>query len=53
MEKIKESSPDSDETINKWQATKEEGIATWHFVMLDKNKNRVYNNIQQESIYSI
>lgn len=37
--KMKESSTDSDET--KWQVSKEERIATWHFVMLDKNKNKV------------
>lgn len=39
--KMKESNTDSDETTAKWQASKEERIATWHFVMLDKNKNKV------------
>ncbi|XP_058805894.1 SPARC-related modular calcium-binding protein 2 isoform X2 [Phymastichus coffea] len=29
-----------DEVINKWQVSKEERVATWHFVMLDKNKNK-------------
>lgn len=39
--KMKASSTDSDETTNNWPASKEERIATWHFVMLDKNKNKV------------
>ncbi|XP_017886005.1 SPARC-related modular calcium-binding protein 2 isoform X2 [Ceratina calcarata] len=39
--KMKASGTDSDETTAKWQASKEEQIATWHFVMLDKNKNKV------------
>lgn len=44
-EKMTASNSDSDETTTKWQASKEERIATWHFVMLDKNKNKVYENI--------
>lgn len=38
---MRASSTDSDETTAKWPASKEERIATWHFVMLDKNKNKV------------
>lgn len=41
QKKMKASSTDSDETTAKWQASKEERVATWHFVMLDKNKNKV------------
>ena len=41
QKKMKASGTDSDETTAKWQASKEEQIATWHFVMLDKNKNKV------------
>ena len=32
---------DPDETSDQWQVSKEEKIATWYFVMLDKNKNKV------------
>lgn len=53
QKKMKASSTDSDETTAKWQASKEERVATWHFVMLDKNKNKVYKNIQQKAIYFI
>jgi len=49
-EKMTASNSDSDETTTKWQASKEERIATWHFVMLDKNKNKVYENTQQKII---
>ncbi|XP_029156896.1 SPARC-related modular calcium-binding protein 1-like [Nylanderia fulva] len=41
MQEQMTASTDSDETTTKWQASKEERIATWHFVMLDKNKNKV------------
>ncbi|KYM76660.1 SPARC-related modular calcium-binding protein 1 [Atta colombica] len=41
QEKMEASNIDSNETTVKWQASKEERIATWHFVMLDKNKNKV------------
>ena len=41
QKKMKASSTDSDEATDKWQASKEERVATWHFVMLDKNKNKV------------
>lgn len=37
----------SDETTD-WGVSKEETIATWHFVMLDKNKNKV----RYKSIFS-
>ncbi|XP_008216799.1 SPARC-related modular calcium-binding protein 1 isoform X1 [Nasonia vitripennis] len=40
QKKMKASSTDSDEATDKWQASKEERVATWHFVMLDKNKNK-------------
>lgn len=43
--KMKASNIDSDETTTKWQASEEERTATWHFVMLDKNKNKVYAKI--------
>lgn len=42
QKKMKASNSDSDETTDKWQASKEERVATWHFVMLDKNKNKVF-----------
>ena len=42
QEKMEASNIDSNETTVKWQASKEERIATWHFVMLDKNKNKVF-----------
>lgn len=45
QKKMKASGTDSDETTAKWQASKEEQIATWHFVMLDKNKNKVRTKI--------
>lgn len=48
QEKMTASNTDSDETTVKWQASKEERIATWHFVMLDKNKNKVYGNTPQK-----
>lgn len=41
QKKMQASSSDSDEATDKWQASKEELVATWHFVMLDKNKNKV------------
>lgn len=50
QEKMTASNTDSDETTAKWQASKEERIATWHFVMLDKNKNKVYGNTPQTVI---
>lgn len=47
QEKMTASNTDSDETTANWQASKEERIATWHFVMLDKNKNKVCENTQK------
>ncbi|XP_043518013.1 SPARC-related modular calcium-binding protein 2 isoform X2 [Frieseomelitta varia] len=47
--KMKASGTDSDETTAKWQASKEEQIATWHFVMLDKNKNKVLERKEWKS----
>lgn len=41
QKKMKASSTESDETTLKWETTDEERIATWHFVMLDRNKNKV------------
>lgn len=41
QKKMKASSTESDETTLKWQTSNEERIATWHFVMLDRNKNKV------------
>lgn len=42
LEKMMASSTDSDEATPKWQSSsKEEHVATWHFVMLDNNKNKV------------
>lgn len=43
QKKMKASSTDSSEITANWQASKEEQVATWHFVMLDKNKNKVFN----------
>lgn len=45
QEKMEASNIDSNETV-KWPASKEERIATWHFVMLDKNKNKVFDERQ-------
>ncbi|XP_032684488.1 SPARC-related modular calcium-binding protein 2 isoform X2 [Odontomachus brunneus] len=47
--KMKASSTDSDETTDNWPASKEERIATWHFVMLDKNKNKVLERKEWKS----
>lgn len=41
QKKMKSSSTESDETTLKWQTSNEERVATWHFVMLDRNKNKV------------
>ncbi|XP_012543460.1 SPARC-related modular calcium-binding protein 2 isoform X1 [Monomorium pharaonis] len=49
QEKMEASSIDSNETTVKWQASKEERIATWHFVMLDKNKNKVLEKKEWKS----
>ncbi|XP_072749788.1 SPARC-related modular calcium-binding protein 2 isoform X4 [Anoplolepis gracilipes] len=49
QEKMTASNIDSDETTAKWQASKEERIATWHFVMLDKNKNKVLEKKEWKS----
>jgi hypothetical protein len=46
QKKMMTSNNDSDETTVKWEISEEERIATWHFVMLDKNKNKVYKNVQ-------
>lgn len=51
QEKMEASSIDSNETTVKWQASKEERIATWHFVMLDKNKNKVLDKRQLSFIF--
>lgn len=51
--KMKASGTDSDETTAKWQASKEEQIATWHFVMLDKNKNKVLERKEWKSFRSM
>ncbi|KAG7211467.1 hypothetical protein KM043_010747 [Ampulex compressa] len=49
QKKMKASTTESDETTTKWQASKEERIATWHFVMLDKNKNKVLERKEWKS----
>ncbi|XP_043257041.1 SPARC-related modular calcium-binding protein 2 isoform X1 [Colletes gigas] len=49
QKKMKASSTNSEETTAKWQASKEEQIATWHFVMLDKNKNKVLERKEWKS----
>ncbi|KAH0944986.1 hypothetical protein HN011_006466, partial [Eciton burchellii] len=41
QKKMMTSNNDSDETTVKWEISEEERIATWHFVMLDKNKNKI------------
>lgn len=43
--KMKSADPDSNETFAKWQVPKEERTATWHFVMMDINKNKVNINV--------
>ncbi|XP_015184579.1 PREDICTED: SPARC-related modular calcium-binding protein 2 isoform X2 [Polistes dominula] len=45
--KMKDSN--SSEITANWQASKEEQIATWHFVMLDKNKNKVLERKEWKS----
>ncbi|XP_044578188.1 SPARC-related modular calcium-binding protein 2 isoform X3 [Cotesia glomerata] len=47
--KMKTSSADSVEATDKWPASQEERIATWHFVMLDKNKNKVLERKEWKS----
>ncbi|XP_057330893.1 SPARC-related modular calcium-binding protein 2 isoform X3 [Microplitis mediator] len=47
--KMKASTADSVEATDKWPASKEERIATWHFVMLDKNKNKVLERKEWKS----
>ncbi|XP_011636194.1 SPARC-related modular calcium-binding protein 2 [Pogonomyrmex barbatus] len=49
QEKMETSSNNSNETTVKWEASKEERIATWHFVMLDKNKNKVLERKEWKS----
>ncbi|XP_011696655.1 PREDICTED: SPARC-related modular calcium-binding protein 2-like isoform X3 [Wasmannia auropunctata] len=49
QEKMEASNIDSNETTVKWQASKEERVATWHFVMLDKNKNKVLEKKEWKS----
>ncbi|XP_033223901.1 SPARC-related modular calcium-binding protein 2 [Belonocnema kinseyi] len=51
--KMKASNSDSDETFSKWQASKEERVATWHFVMLDKNKNKVLERKEWKNFRSM
>jgi len=43
QEKMRAVTADFDETTAKWQrqTSKDEHVATWHFVMLDDNKNKV------------
>ncbi|XP_048515303.1 SPARC-related modular calcium-binding protein 2 isoform X2 [Athalia rosae] len=49
QKKMKASSTESDETTLKWQTSNEERIATWHFVMLDRNKNKVLERKEWKS----
>lgn len=42
LEKMIASRTDFHETTSNWEKSKEEQVATWHFVMLDDNKNKVY-----------
>ena len=39
----------SSDVTDKWPASKEERVATWHFVMLDKNKNKVLERKEWKS----
>lgn len=39
--KMKATETDSVEETDEWPISKGERVATWHFVMLDKNKNKV------------
>ncbi|XP_028982450.1 SPARC-related modular calcium-binding protein 2 isoform X2 [Diachasma alloeum] len=47
--RMQDSSTDSAEATDKWRASKEERVATWHFVMLDKNKNKVLEKKEWKS----
>ncbi|XP_046733851.1 SPARC-related modular calcium-binding protein 2 isoform X2 [Diprion similis] len=49
QKKMKASSTESDETTLKWQTSNEERVATWHFVMLDRNKNKVLERKEWKS----
>lgn len=49
QKKMKASSTDSTEITANWQASKEEQVATWHFVMLDKNKNKILERKEWKS----
>nr|XP_050852577.1 SPARC-related modular calcium-binding protein 2 isoform X1 [Vespula vulgaris]XP_050852578.1 SPARC-related modular calcium-binding protein 2 isoform X1 [Vespula vulgaris] len=49
QKKMKASSTDSSEITANWQASKEEQVATWHFVMLDKNKNKILERKEWKS----
>ncbi|XP_071649885.1 SPARC-related modular calcium-binding protein 2 isoform X1 [Temnothorax longispinosus] len=49
QEKMEASNNDSNETTVKWPVPKEEKIATWHFVMLDTNKNKVLEKKEWKS----
>ncbi|XP_043494790.1 SPARC-related modular calcium-binding protein 2 isoform X1 [Polistes fuscatus] len=49
QKKMKASNTDSSEITAKWQASKEEQIATWHFVILDKNKNKILERKEWKS----
>ncbi|KYM97970.1 SPARC-related modular calcium-binding protein 1 [Cyphomyrmex costatus] len=49
MEASNKLEADFNETTVKWQVSKEERIATWHFVMLDKNKNKVLEKKEWKS----
>ncbi|XP_043277125.1 SPARC-related modular calcium-binding protein 2 isoform X2 [Venturia canescens] len=46
-------SSSSEATDEKWIVSKEERVATWHFVMLDKNKNKVLERKEWKSFRSM
>ncbi|XP_011860209.1 PREDICTED: SPARC-related modular calcium-binding protein 1 [Vollenhovia emeryi] len=49
QKKMEASNIDSNETTVNWQASREEKIAMWHFVMLDKNKNKALDKKEWKS----
>lgn len=51
--KMKSADPDSNETFAKWQVPKEERTATWHFVMMDINKNKVLERKEWKNFRSM
>lgn len=49
MKSSTSTSDSAEATDEKWTVSKEERVATWHFVMLDKNKNKVLERKEWKS----